>query len=363
MNSRVLNSTEKLHEALKQAVRLKEEKVRDNHSALITETLSDSQAAYELGVSAFRIAFSLAPGPVSKSIVSGLRVIAALPVISSLVAESRKDKKDLMILNKILSAYEQSDDEQILESTRLFVKLHSAQDEHDEGQFNISDVRLIYNQMPEHVLTLIENAKLEAGQERCWPKEISPRVIANLSRFALKSVFNAFSLAIKSCSVDAKNTVKIIGGALGDVKRLFTTDLKSVWDQARSHTLYEGKQRLYSDLYHAGNLGSDDLKSLFNPHVKLARSIHPLQDELRSNARMRIGTGVGILACSSFISLALINAGIALSVAAPGAALGYLGFSALLSVPPLRVLCERQQELRKLGEDKTLQILEHMSPA
>jgi len=367
MNQFVQGGTAQLHAALTQAVNVKKQKVIDNRSALITEGLADAPVLAGAGGAALKLALGLSPGPLSKSIVSGLMLLSAVPVVWSLLAESKKDAEDYRILKGILNAYEASGDEDVLNSTQLFVKLHSTPAADENTLPTIREVRLMYNKIPPHILELMKAQPQPSSYEKGYEKgyEKAPSIGAALSQlpgFALTSVFNAFALSVKSCTTELLPTIRTIGKAWGDVVRLASGDLKRVWQQARGKTLLETKNELFQALWNAPFTNSDDVSTLMNPHMQLAESLHPLQDELRSNARMRLGTAMGVVSCTSFISLALANGAMAASAGNFGAAAGYIGLSALLSVPPLRVLSERQSELAQIDQDRTMQILERFNP-
>ena len=86
------------------------------------------------------------------------------------------------------------------------------------------------------------------------------------------------------------------------------------------------------------------------------RKLHTLQMDIRNNTSQRFVTAGGTMACLSFVSLALLQAGIKIASGQYIEAAGYLGFSAMLSVPSLRVLSERLNELAENDRDQDIRV-------
>jgi hypothetical protein len=338
-------SVEKMHVALSNVTKIKKSKIKDNQAAVLTESLSNLPAASSITFNIVQHAFKHAPALGGKGIVSLLMLAAATPIFWSLLAEDKKDREDYKILKAILEAYDKTQDPNILKSTQLFVKLHGVPCEKNPDDFIISEVNLMHNDMPPHIAKLIKDVREKATNKN--------------AKEGLNVKHLGLFLLIRSCTSEAKHTLNSFKYALYDVKTLFTKDFKRVWLRATYPIIEEDGKKVLSAL----NRQEDQTELCEKKSSELVSKFNTLQYDLKTNAKMRLGTGLGFIAASCFISLACLNTILASTAGDYTGALGYLGLSAFLSVPSLRVLSERQTELAEIDHDKTLRMLEILNPA
>jgi hypothetical protein len=378
---------------LRRAITLKEKKVQENYSALITEFMSDAQTAAAVFLIANKALFTLSLAPFAGGILPVVMLCAAVPAVLSLVSEIKKDNKDLQILQKIDAKFKETEDEDILANTKIFVKMHAphhyldAEDAAKEGLEKddskaqpeglakpakaVAPVKVKYHDMKPSIRMLIEENETVVGFSRKSLKALFSRqalyTLPEKAGFVLSSVFNAFALSIRACTVDVGQTLRSTGRGFKEVGILIGRDRSAALGTLFSPTLYESLVNVKNrtDDVSSARLGRYQEKlaegqtetPIFNKDSMIhIRKLHTLQLDLRNNTKQRFVTAGGAMACFSFVSLAMLQAGVNAMSGRYVEAAAYVGLSAMLSVPALRVLCERLTELAENDRDSDVQM-------
>lgn len=349
---------------LDQAITLKSQKVTENYGAFITEALSDAPTAIAVVYSAQQAIIGLSLAPFTGGILPVIMMCAAVPAVLSLVSEIQKDNKDLRILKKIRSKYDETGDEQILEGTRLFVRMHApkTQNAGQGGHGVASPVRLNYHDMNATIRDMIEEKQSMFHFSRESLNNLMSRQslysAKDKAKFALSTVFNAFSLSIKACTVQRRETWESTKRGLREVWTLATRDRSHALSNMFAATMYESYLHVKAKgdeqvLKAMGERGADELGNDAAAHL---RKLHTLQLDIRNNSQQRFVTAGGTFASVAFVSLALIHAGVSLMSGRYVEAASHLGLSALLAVPAMRVLSDRLCELSENERDQHVQV-------
>lgn len=347
---------------LDHAIELKSQKVTENYGAFITEALSDAPTAIAFVYSAQQAIIGLTLAPFTGGILPVIMMCAAVPAVLSLVSEIQKDNKDLRILKKIRSKYEETGDESILEGTRLFVRMHGPKSgvASHGGHGAISPVRLNYHDMNAAIREMIEEKESMVHFSRESLKALMSRQalysVKEKAKFTLSTVFNAFSLSVKACTVQRRETWGSTKRGLKEVWALATRDRSHALSNMFAATMYEsylhvkakGDEQILKAMNGREGLGSDAASHL--------RKLHTLQLDIRNNSQQRFVTAGGTLASVAFVSLALIHGGLSLMTGRYVEAASHIGLSALLAVPAMRVLSDRLSELSENERDQDVQV-------
>lgn len=351
---------------LNDAIALKKQKVSDNYSAFMTEILSDAQTAAAVLIVAKQAVFSLSIAPFAAGILPAVMLCAAVPAILSLASEIKKDNKDLEILNTIHRKYVETEDETILQSSKLFVKMHAPHHDVEEGQApkrSNAPVVLKYHDMKPSIRALIEEGETMSSFGRKSLRDFMSRAalysVPEKIGGTLKTIFNAFSLSIRACTVEAGKTLRTVGRGLKEIWLLGTRDRRDALSNMYTPTLYEAALALKAKGEgHMDKVDEVEVEAqIFNKDSIIhMRKLHTLQMDIRNNTSQRFVTAGGTMACLSFVSLALLQAGIKIASGQYVEAAGYIGLSAMLSVPSLRVLSERLRELAENDRDQDIRV-------
>lgn len=362
---------------LNAAIKLKREKVAENNAAMITELLSDAQTAVASLIVAKNALVALSLAPFVAGALPLIMLTAAVPAVLSLVSEIKKDNKDLRILEAIKTKYDESQDIDILKETRLLVKMHCP---HHDIDAELAEKGIVTKKVPVKMQYRDMNPAIRSiVEEREKSDKVTPPVkerlksafegistasIATKSRWALGAVFNAYALSIKVCTVQLPKTISSVKEGLSEVWRLVSQDRAAVYTTMTTPTLYESLQQLRQrkEQGHSIEVEGDAEQPIFNKDSLLhIRKLHTMQLDIRNNAKQRAVTAVGTTAVFSFVSLAVLQS--ALSFASGNVVQGtaYLMTSALLSVPSLRVLSDRLNELAENDRDQDLKLVNRMA--
>lgn len=357
---------------LKAAVALKEEKVKENNSAIITEILSDAQTAVAAFVVAKNalIAFSLAP--IGAGLLPIVMLGAAVPAVLSLVSEIKKDKKDLRVLQAMKNRYEETKDEELLKQGRIFVKIHAPHTDIDEEMATKGPVRrkmpvkLQYRNLHPSIRSIIEEREKDEAPITLKDvfKKSNFQNLPQKAGWALKSVFNSYALSIRLCTIDAKKTYASVSKGLSETWRVARKDRKALIANMMTPTLYESLLHLKQKKEQApGDFEEIETESpIFNQDSKLhIRRLHTIQLAMRNNAKQRGVTAVGTAAVASFVSLALLQSAVNFAAGNVVQGASYLMMSALLSVPSLKVLSDRLSELSENERDHDIRLATRMA--
>jgi hypothetical protein len=357
---------------LKAAVALKEEKVKENNSAIITEVLSDAQTAVAAFVVVKQALFAFSLAPVASGLLPIVMLGAAVPAVLSLVSEIKKDKKDLRVLQAMKDRYEETQDEDLLKEGRIFIKIHAPHTDIDEEMAAKGPIRrkmpvkLQYRNIHPTIRTIIE--KREKDEVAFSLKDVFKKSnfedITGKLKWALKSVFNSYALSLKLCTIDLAKTYASVSKGLSETWRVARKDRKSLFSNIMTPTLYESLVHLKEKKENAhGDFGEIEAESpIFNQDSKLhIRRLHTIQLAMRNNAKQRGVTAVGTAAVASFVTLALLQSAVNFAAGNVVQGTSYLMMSALLSVPSLKVLSDRLTELSENERDHDIRLATKMA--